>query len=126
LGSLLCHFAALLGGHRGQTPLPPILPPLRPYVETDFGWRQSTEHMSFNSILNFPQQAGCAELVRCACILLVDVGWGYALAAPHHDALYLHCESERAEMTEWNDGNERLDRLIGLHGWIKCPDSHMG
>jgi hypothetical protein len=65
--------------------LPPILPPLRPYVETDFGWRQSTEHMSFNSILNFPQQAGCAELLRCACILLVDVGWGYALAAPHHE-----------------------------------------
>ncbi|HEX8815102.1 MAG TPA: DNA polymerase, partial [Terriglobales bacterium] len=69
----------------------------RLFVETDFGWRQSIEHMSFNSILNFPQQAGCAELLRCACILLVDAGWGYALAAPHHDAVYLHVESERAE-----------------------------
>jgi DNA polymerase-1 len=69
----------------------------RGYVETDFGWRESTEHMGFNSILNFPQQAGGAELLRCACNLLVDVGWGYALAAPHHDALYLHVETERAE-----------------------------
>jgi DNA polymerase family A len=69
----------------------------RGYVETDFGWRQSTEHMSANSILNFPQQAGCAELLRCACILLVDAGWGYALAAPHHDALYMHVEATRAE-----------------------------
>jgi hypothetical protein len=67
------------------------------YVATDFGWRQSTQHMSERSLLNFPQQAGCAELLRCACNLLVDVGWGYALAAPHHDALYLHCESDRAE-----------------------------
>lgn len=69
----------------------------RGYVETDFGWRQSIEHMSFNSILNFPQQAGCAELLRCVCILLVDAGWGYALAAPHYDALYMHVEAERAE-----------------------------
>jgi hypothetical protein len=69
----------------------------RGYVETDFGWRQSVEHMSYNSILNFPQQAGCAELLRCASILLVDAGWGYALAAPHHDALYLHVEAEKAE-----------------------------
>ena len=69
----------------------------RGYVETDFGWRESIEQMSFNSILNFPQQAGCSELLRCTCILLVDAGWGYALAAPHHDALYMHVEAERAE-----------------------------
>ncbi len=25
------------------------------------------------------------------------MAWGYALAAPHHDALYMHCEAERAE-----------------------------
>jgi hypothetical protein len=69
----------------------------RGYVETDFGWRQSLEHMSANSILNFPQQAGCAELLRSACNLLVDAGWGYALAAPHHDALYMHVETGKAE-----------------------------
>jgi hypothetical protein len=69
----------------------------RGFVETDYGWRESMQHMSMRSILNFPQQAGCAELLRCACNLLVDAGWGYALAAPHHDALYMHCEEERAE-----------------------------
>lgn len=68
----------------------------RGYVETDFGWHQSTGHMNANSILNFPQQAGCAELLRCACNLLVDAGWAYALAAPHHDALYMHVEADRA------------------------------
>jgi hypothetical protein len=68
----------------------------RGYVETDFGWRQDVTHMSENSILNYPQQSGCAEVLRLACILLLD-DWGYAFAAPHHDALYLHVPLERAE-----------------------------
>jgi len=67
------------------------------FVITDYGWRQSIEHMSDNSILNFPQQAGCAELLHMACNLLVECGWGYAMSAPHHDALYMHVEIERAE-----------------------------
>lgn len=29
--------------------------------------------------------------------MLLDEGWGYTFAAPHHDALYLHCPIERAE-----------------------------
>jgi len=66
-------------------------------VRTDYGWRQSIQRMKENGILNFPQQAGCAELLRLACNLLVDAGWGYAMAAPHHDALYMHVEAERAE-----------------------------
>jgi len=31
------------------------------YVETDYGWRESTMNMTERSIMNFPQQAGCAE-----------------------------------------------------------------
>jgi DNA polymerase I-like protein with 3'-5' exonuclease and polymerase domains len=89
----------------------------RGYVETDFGWRQSIEHMNYNSILNFPQQAGCAELLRCASILLIDSGWGYALAAPHHDAIYLHVEAERAEKCKTVVENafiEAGDIIMGL------------
>jgi hypothetical protein len=69
----------------------------RGYVITDFGWRQSTERMTATSILNYPQQAGCAELLRGAAVLLVDQGWGPTLAAPHHDAIYTHCPIDRAE-----------------------------
>jgi DNA polymerase I len=69
----------------------------RGYVITDYGWRQSTSHMNDRSVLNFPQQSGCAEVLRYACNLLLDEGWGYAFAAPHHDALYLHVPIERAE-----------------------------
>ena len=69
----------------------------RGYVATDFGWRQSTQNMNERAILNFPQQSGCAEVLRMACNLLLDEGWGYAFSAPHHDALYLHCPIERAE-----------------------------
>lgn len=66
-----------------------------------------------NSILNFPQQAGCAELLRCACNLLVGSGWGYALAAPHHDALYMHVEAGRAdECRQWVASERRTARLI--------------
>jgi len=69
----------------------------RGYVETDYGWRQSTRNMSERSILNFPQQSGCAELLRMACDILLDGGWGFAFAAPHHDAVYMHVPIERAE-----------------------------
>jgi DNA polymerase family A len=69
----------------------------RGYVETDYGWRQSTMNMSERSILNFPQQSHCAEVLRMACNLLLDAEWGHAFAAPHHDALYLHVPIEQAE-----------------------------
>lgn len=69
----------------------------RGYVVTDFGWRQDIRRMNANSILNFPQQAGCAELLRLACNLLLDEGWGFAFCAPHHDALYLTVPTELAE-----------------------------
>lgn len=67
------------------------------YVVTDFGWRQATQNMNERAILNFPQQSGCAEVLRYACNLLLDEGWGYTFSAPHHDALYLHCPIELAE-----------------------------
>jgi hypothetical protein len=69
----------------------------RGYVITDYGWRQDITHMNENAILNYPQQAGCAELLRLACTLLMDEGWGFTFGAPHHDALYLHVPIERAE-----------------------------
>jgi hypothetical protein len=69
----------------------------RGYVATDFGWTQDTEHANFNTILNFPQQAACGEVLRAACVKLCDRGWGPYLAAPHHDAIYMHVPSELAE-----------------------------
>lgn len=44
------------------------------FVETDYGWRQDISHMSDRSVLNFPQQSGCAELLRMASSFLVDDG----------------------------------------------------
>jgi len=59
----------------------------RGYIETDLGWRLDAEHAPFNTLLNFPQQAACSEVLRAACVLLCDRGWGPSLAAPHHDAV---------------------------------------
>jgi len=67
------------------------------YIETDFGWRLDAEHAPFNTLLNFPQQAACGEILRAACVFMCDRGWGRYLAAPHHDALYLHVPIELAE-----------------------------
>jgi hypothetical protein len=67
------------------------------YIETDFGWRLDAEHAPFNTLLNFPQQAACGEVLRAACVLLCDRGWGPYLAAPHHDAIYMHVPIELAE-----------------------------
>ena len=69
----------------------------RGYVATDYGWRQDVRRMNERSIMNFSQQAGCAELLRLACCFLVDDGWGFALSAPHHDAVYCHCPAHQAE-----------------------------
>jgi DNA polymerase I-like protein with 3'-5' exonuclease and polymerase domains len=69
----------------------------RGYVETFYGWRLDVEHAPFNTVLNFPQQAACAEVLRGACIKLCDRGWGPYMAAPHHDAVYIHCPSEMAD-----------------------------
>jgi hypothetical protein len=69
----------------------------RGYIETFFGWRLDVEHSPFNTVLNFPQQASCAEVLRAACVELCDRGWGQYLAAPHHDAIYMHVPIEIAE-----------------------------
>jgi DNA polymerase I len=67
------------------------------YVETDFGWHLDAEHAPFNTLLNFPQQAACGEVLRAASVFLCDRGWGPYLAAPHHDAIYMHVPIELAE-----------------------------
>jgi DNA polymerase I len=68
------------------------------YISTDFGWKlevgPDTPH---NTLLNFPQQAGCAEILRLACVLAEERGLGPMLCAPHHDALYLECDDANAE-----------------------------
>ncbi len=69
----------------------------RGYIETDFGWRLDAEHAPFNTLLNFPQQAACGEVLRAACVFLCDRGWGPYLSAPHHDAIYMHVPIELAE-----------------------------
>lgn len=51
-----------------------------------------------NALLNFPQQAGCAEILRLACVLAVERGLGPRLCAPHHDALYLDCGEGEAPL----------------------------
>lgn len=50
-----------------------------------------------NLILDFPQQAGCAEVLRVATIIAVERGLGKYLAAMQHDAAYLFCPENEAE-----------------------------
>ena len=69
----------------------------RGFVETDFGWHLDAEHAPFNTLLNFPQQSACGEVLRAACVFLCDRGWGPYLSAPHHDAVYMNVPIELAE-----------------------------
>jgi len=66
-------------------------------ISTNFGWTMEvgpdTPH---NTLLNFPQQAGCAEILRLASVLAVERELGSTLCAPHHDALYLECDGRDA------------------------------
>ncbi len=69
------------------------------YVSTDFGWTMAvTADTPRNTLLNFPQQAGCAEILRLTSTLAVERGLGPTLCAPHHDALYLECGGDEASL----------------------------
>lgn len=60
------------------------------YIETMYGWPyEIPSGKSPNTVLNFPQQATCAELLRLVCMLMVEVGLGPYMCAPLHDAVYL-------------------------------------
>lgn len=60
------------------------------FISTAFGWSMAVDkYTPRNRLLNFPQQATCAELLRLACILAEEREMGHMLCAPHHDALYV-------------------------------------
>jgi DNA polymerase I-like protein with 3'-5' exonuclease and polymerase domains len=68
------------------------------YISTSFGWTMAVDrHTRRNTVLNFPQQAACAELLRLTLIVAVERGLGPMLCAPHHDAFYLECQDEAAD-----------------------------
>jgi DNA polymerase I len=69
------------------------------YISTSFGWTMAVDRNTrWNTVLNFPQQAACAELLRLTLVLAAERGLGPMLCAPHHDAFYLECKEED---TEW-------------------------
>jgi DNA polymerase-1 len=84
----------------------------RGYIETEYGWRYNIPRgKSPNTIKNFPQQAGCAELLRLVCILMVEAGLGPYMCAPLHDAVYLECPIEMAK--EVSDAADECFRVAG-------------
>lgn len=67
-------------------------------ISTAFGWTMAVDNYTpRNRILNFPQQATCAELLRLTCILAEERGMGHMLCAPHHDALYVECQEQKVK-----------------------------
>lgn len=67
-------------------------------ISTSFGWTMAVDrHTPRNRLLNFPQQATCAELLRLTCVLVEERGMGYMLCAPHHDALYIECSDSEVD-----------------------------
>ena len=70
-------------------------------ISTAFGWTMAVDRNTRrNTVLNFPQQAACAELLRLTLALAVERGLGPMLCAPHHDAFYLECEEGEADQVE--------------------------
>jgi lambda repressor-like predicted transcriptional regulator len=68
------------------------------HISTPFGWRMHVDSFTpRNRILNFPLQAGCADVLRVACLIAAESGLGPYLCAPLHDALYLECPVDAAE-----------------------------
>jgi DNA polymerase-1 len=105
------------------------------YISTQFGWTLAvgpdTPH---NTLLNFPQQAGCAEILRLASVIAVERGLGPSLCAPHHDALYLECDEADAEQVAVELGacfREASNAVLNGHvqlrvetGIVRYPDHY--
>lgn len=71
------------------------------FISTALGWTMVVDkHTPRNRLLNFPQQATCAELLRLTCVLVEERGMGHMLCAPHHDALYVECGDHEAEAVQ--------------------------
>jgi len=71
------------------------------FISTAFGWTMAVDRYTpRNRLLNFPQQATCAELLRLTCILAEERGMGHMLCAPHHDALYVECHDREVETVQ--------------------------
>jgi DNA polymerase I len=53
------------------------------HISTAFGWTMAVDPgTKRNTVLNFPQQAACAELLRLTCVLAEERGLGSRLCAP--------------------------------------------
>lgn len=67
-------------------------------VNTVYGWQMATPYggnKSARTIANFPTQATGAEILRVACILLMQKG--IRIIAPIHDAILIECDEEEAD-----------------------------
>mgnify|MGYP001368765292 CR=1 FL=1 len=71
---------------------------LRKSVQTCYGWKMHVMGVSNKEMLtvrNFPIQATGAEILRVACILLME--HNIKIVAPVHDAIMIECKEEVAE-----------------------------
>ena len=69
-------------------------------ITTCFGWQMhifGREKKEGRTIKNFPCQAKGAEILRVACIFLVENN--IKLIAPIHDAIFIECDEEKADET---------------------------
>lgn len=67
-------------------------------LETTFGWHlHPCRNPNTRSIVNFPIQAGGAEILRLACILATEAG--VEVCMPVHDALLINTPTNQLEQT---------------------------
>ena len=67
-------------------------------IDTCFGWQLHVfgqDKKEMRTINNFPSQATGAEILRVACILLMEND--IKILAPVHDAMLIECDEEKAE-----------------------------
>ncbi len=71
---------------------------LHNYLETVLGWRiEVTAESKERSLRNFPMQANGAEMMRVACVAIVEEG--IKLCAPVHDALLIEAPLSQIDET---------------------------
>lgn len=86
---------------------------LKGKLRTVFGWQLHTgAKFNARSICNFPMQANGAEMLRVACILMVDRGVG--LCAPVHDAVLIEAPLDRLDedIAKAQDCMREASRLV--------------
>lgn len=95
------------------------------WIGTDYGWRLTTparDEPSYRTLRNFTAQTTCADILRLACVFIVEDG--IELVGPIHDAVLVHVPLDdlEAQVVRVREHMAEAGRVV-LDGFLLGTDA---